>query len=827
MQLSAYDVAWILTCSILVMLMQAGFCCLESGIVRSKNSINVAAKNFADFCISTAIFWFVGFGIMFGASYQGLFGTNGFAYSPANGSSVVSFFIFQMMFCGTATTIISGAVAERTKFTGYLLISVVVSLVIYPVFGHWAWAGVDGGNDGWLAALGFVDFAGGTVVHSVAGWVCLAAVLIIGPRIGRFDSPDSQFRSHSLPLATLGVFILWVGWIGFNGGSNLAMDDRVPLIIFNTLLAGTFGGLGAMAVNKLHFGRFVVLNIMNGTLAGLVAITATANIVDPWGAAVVGAVAGAISLYASEMLARLKIDDAINAFPVHGVGGVWGTLAVALIGDPNAWGTGFNRWQQLLAQGTGVVVAMIWAFVGGYLLLWVVNHFFPLRVSIDDERVGLNVSEHSESTEQLDLLRSIEYQRATGDFSRQVPVNPNSEIGDIAEEYNLVLSKLSGAKEEAENASKAKSEFLASMSHELRTPMNAILGFAQLLKHNPKNPLTQSQNSMVESILTGGRHLLELINDILDLAKIEADRVTITLEVLDAVQVVDECVVLTAPLGEKDDIKIFNKFTSCSPIILRTDTRRFNQILINLLSNAVKYNREGGTVTVDGWETDDDFLHISVTDTGSGISKDDYSKIFNMYQRLEKDAKISKKEGTGIGLNVCKLLVERMAGRIGFESEEGVGSTFWLELPLATNQDVLIWTDALRVGVDAIDKDHQSIFLLLNKVEYGTVDEGLLDEVIEELIDYTIYHFRREEELMEVCGYPDLEKHRAMHQDLVFRVSELAKTWYLERDPKILHQLKIFLRNWLVEHIMNADIEITPYLSGKNQDVQKVLEAHG
>lgn len=827
MQLSAYDVVWILTCSVLVMLMQAGFCCLESGIVRSKNSINVAAKNYADFCISTAIFWLIGFGLMFGTSFQGIIGTDGFAFSSFQEPSVVPFFIFQMMFCGTATTIISGAVAERTRFAGYLLISIVVSLVIYPVFGHWAWAGVNGGLDGWLATLGFVDFAGGTVVHSVAGWVSLAAVLIIGPRIGRFESPDTKFRSNSLPMATLGVFILWVGWIGFNGGSNLVMDQRVPLIIFNTLLAGTFGGVGAMVVSLLHFHRFIVFSIMNGTLAGLVAITASANSVEPWAAVSIGTIAGSISVYASQALAKFKIDDAIHAFPVHGVGGIWGTIAVALFGDPVSWGTGFTRWQQLSAQSTGVVVAMVWAFGGSYILLRMINHYFPLRVTEDSEHVGLNVSEHEETTDQLDLLRSMEHQRATGNFSRKVPVDVNSDIGDIAEEYNLVLTQLSSAKTEAETANRTKSQFLASMSHELRTPMNAILGFAQLLQHNPKKPLTEDQNSYVESIMIGGRHLLKLINEILDLAKIESGRISLTLEDVDANKAVADCVALITPLGEQDNITIINNINDGPSTFLSTDKQKFKQILINLLSNAVKYNIAGGTVTIKGQETKDGFLQISVTDTGIGIARKDHALVFRMYQRLEKNATISKKDGTGIGLTVSKLLIEQMAGRLGFKSEVGTGSTFWIKLPLVSNENVLVWTDKMSVGIDTIDKDHQVIFSLLNKVAHCGIEEMSLDEIIEELINYTHYHFQREEAIMEVCGYPDLKRHHEMHHNHIAQITNLAEIWRKERDPKLLHKLQLFLRNWLIEHAMKVDTTIAPYAKGKRQDIQKALEELG
>lgn len=387
----------------------------------------------------------------------------------------------------------------------------------------------------------------------------------------------------------------------------------------------------------------------------------------------------------------------------------------------------------------------------------------------------------------------------------------------LAEEQSLK------AKEEAENANRAKSEFLASMSHELRTPLNAVLGFAQMLQFDSKNPLSERQNAHVENILAGGGHLLELINEVLDLARIESDQIDLTLDNVNANAVTADCVALSTPLGESWDIKFVDHFSAQPVSHLRTDPLRLKQVLLNLLSNAVKYNKNGGTVSVDGRESDDGFLRISVTDTGIGIADEDGHSVFHMFQRLGADPMIAR-EGTGIGLTVTKLLVERMAGRIGFDSEVGVGTTFWIELPLITNDEVLIWTDSLRVGVDAIDKDHQVIISLLNQVPRLSVDDPLLDVVIAELIDYTRYHFRREEAVMEVCGYPDLEQHRAGHRDLALQVNDLASAWRRDRNPQTVHQLSKFLREWWVGHIIKVDMEIAQYAQGKGHDIWQALE---
>ena len=672
------DVVWVLTASALVFMMQAGFCCLESGSVRSKNSINVAAKNFADFCISAGVFWMIGFGLMFGASHNGLFGTESFLFSSADPESA-AFFVFQLMFCGTATTIVSGAIAERARYTGYLLISFVVALPIYPLFGHWAWGGAFGGDPGWLANIGFVDFAGGTVVHSVAGWVSLAAVLIIGPRTGRFDGSGTPFRSHSLPLAALGVFIIWVGWIGFNGGSTLAATDNVPHIVLNTVIAGAFGGLGAMLLGPIVQKRLDVPTMLNGALAGLVAITPAAHCVSTPGAVLLGVVGGGLCVLASQMLDRLKIDDVVYAFPVHGVAGIWGTMAIAFLGDPAKLGTGLDRWGQFLAQGTGVLTAMVWAFGGSYILLSIINRFVPLRVSPEAERIGLNVSEHAQSTEQLDILRSMEFQRLTGDYSRPIPVEPNSDIGDIARQYNLVLENLYSAKMEAEQASKTKSNFLASMSHELRTPLNAIIGFSEMITRQYFGPLgSDKYHEYADDIMHSSRHLLSLVDDILDLSKIEAGRSTLAREDIDIGNVFEDC--MRVVTGAIDCNQIYFDIKAPEDLSpLNADERAIKQVVLNLLFNAVKFTPPGGLVTLAAHESGGRHI-LEVSDTGKGIPDEKLEHVIEPFQQLHSDPHIAQL-GTGLGLSIAKALAEAHGGELKIDSQVGRGTKVSVILP--------------------------------------------------------------------------------------------------------------------------------------------------
>ncbi|MBL4693721.1 MAG: PAS domain-containing protein [Magnetovibrio sp.] len=392
---------------------------------------------------------------------------------------------------------------------------------------------------------------------------------------------------------------------------------------------------------------------------------------------------------------------------------------------------------------------------------------------------------------------------------------------DVSDEYTMA-EELSTALGDAERANQAKSEFLASMSHELRTPMNAVLGFAQMLQFDLKYPLSLSQNEYVENILAGGHHLLELINEILDLARIESDQLPVTVESIDACKIIEDCVALILPLCQPQNIKIIQSADPVLPIMVRTDRLRFKQALLNLHSNAVKYNKQGGTITLKTKEIEAGFLRVYVSDTGVGIPDDEHHSIFNMFHRLGADPTIAR-EGTGIGLTVTKLLIERLAGHVGFESEEGVGSTFWIELPLASNTKTLIWSDALQVGIGAIDQDHQVIIRLLNKLCRSSVGQSELAAVVEELWDYSQYHFRREETIMKLCEYPHLEHERVAQEKLVSKIESLNEAWQTYQEPEMLENLRTFLRSWWLDHIINVNTELAKYAKGKEQRIRKAL----
>ncbi len=448
---SFIDTLWVIDCAILVFIMQAGFMCVESGLSRHKNSINVALKNAADFGVSVVVFWLFGFGLMFGKSFNGLFGTDLFFFAT-DIPEFQTYFVFQAMFVATAATIISGAVAERLKFVGYLIMTVFATGIIYPIVGHWAWSSSYLGeamNKGWLAALGFVDFAGSTIVHSVGGWIALSGVLILGPRIGKYSEANKgKFTGSSFPLAVLGTLILWFGWFGFNGGSNGAMDEAVPLILINTFLAAAFGLLTSLLISFVLFKKPDPFYVVLGPLAGLVSITAACNSVNSLLAILIGIIGTIIAIIVHELLNKKEIDDVVGAVPVHLAAGVWGTLAVGIFSNLEILGTGLSRIEQIKAQLIGISAIGFFSFVSSFVFFKVVNYFYPLRVSPIHEELGLNIAEHGAVSVEHDLIAILDKQSKSGDLKIRGPQDPFTAGGVIGLYYNKLMSKLESSETE-------------------------------------------------------------------------------------------------------------------------------------------------------------------------------------------------------------------------------------------------------------------------------------------------------------------------------------------------------------------------------------------
>ncbi|UQZ90161.1 ammonium transporter [Deltaproteobacteria bacterium Smac51] len=398
---------WTMIGAMLVMFMQPGFTLVECGLSRAKNAVNILMKNFVDFVAGSLLFLAVGFGLMFGASAGGFFGTSGFGLSGADptteaGLWTLTFWIFQCVFCGTAATIVSGAVAGRTRFSAYILSSILVTAFIYPVSGHWCWNSLNGLGEGWIEKMGFIDFAGSTVVHSVGGWIALAGAIVVGPRLGKYGI-DGQARAipgHNLPLTALGVFILWFAWFGFNCGSTTTADMTLGLIAVTTNLAACAGFAGALAAVWLKTGRPDPSMSFNGVLAGLVGITAGCFEVSPAGAVIIGFLSGILVVFSVLFIDQvLKIDDPVGAVSVHGVCGFFGTIAVGLFAAPGYgsdtaglfYGGGLT---QLGVQAVGALAVGAWAFIGGLAVFKIVKATAGLRVAPEEEMKGLDISEH-------------------------------------------------------------------------------------------------------------------------------------------------------------------------------------------------------------------------------------------------------------------------------------------------------------------------------------------------------------------------------------------------------------------------------------------------
>lgn len=411
----AANTMWLLIAAFLVFFMQAGFALLEAGFTRSKNTVNIIMKNLMDFCIAAITFWMIGWGFAYGTSAGGFIGTDQFflGYDPteAGAAPVLASWLFQVVFAGTAATIVSGAMAERTKFTSYMIYSFFISLLIYPVVVHWVWSGA-----GWLnhyagnqdGNWGFTDFAGSTVVHSVGGWAALMGAIVLGPRIGRFG-PDGKPRTipgHSLLMVAIGVFILWFGWFGFNPGSQLALSSQgdanaVALVAVNTTLAAAAGAVAAMFTGWIRSGKPDVAMALNGVIGGLVAITAPCAYVTPLWAVVIGLISGPVLVFSAALLESLKIDDPVGAVPAHLACGIWGTLAVGLFAAPSLPGnTGTYGLLMgggatlLIAQIIGVVAVGVWTTVTAGAMFYAIKATVGLRVSPEEEEAGLDIGEH-------------------------------------------------------------------------------------------------------------------------------------------------------------------------------------------------------------------------------------------------------------------------------------------------------------------------------------------------------------------------------------------------------------------------------------------------
>lgn len=452
-EFSALNTIWVLVGAALVFFMQAGFAMVETGFTRAKNAGNIIMKNLMDFCIGTPAFWIVGFGLMFGGTGAFIGSIGGIAEEANYGTSMLpdgvplyAFLIFQTVFCATAATIVSGAMAERTKFSAYCVYSFVISLLIYPISGHWIWGG------GWLSQLGFHDFAGSTAVHMVGGVAAFVGALILGPRIGKYDKNGKAkaIPGHSLTLGALGVFILWFCWFGFNGASTVSMEGEAVVtagkIFVNTNLAAAVSSCAVLLITWIRYKKPDISMTLNGTLAGLVAITASCDTVSPVSAAIIGIIAGFVVVFGIEFIDKvLKIDDPVGAVGVHGLNGALGTICVGLFSDGTGTeglglftGGGFHL---LGVQLLGMVAVIAWVAVTMTVVFQVIKHTMGLRVSEDEEIAGLDIREHGIESSYADFITFDN----TGDVPQTLPKVTVSSMGAEQAPAELVDSADPGA----------------------------------------------------------------------------------------------------------------------------------------------------------------------------------------------------------------------------------------------------------------------------------------------------------------------------------------------------------------------------------------------
>lgn len=637
--MSQIDQMWVLICALFVFFMQAGFICFEVGFVQPKNVISVAIENIIAFVTATISFFVFGYAIMFGPTIHGIIGSDYWIGMHLAGENNYIIIFFELMFAGTAVTIFSGSMSERTKTKALILSSILVGIIIYPIYGHWVWGSLYIDQNVFLDNLGFIDFAGATVVHSTAGWVAFAGILVVGPRRDRWDKSGlkKNLGRSNIPFAALGTFILWFSWFGFNGGSLLKFTDQVGLILLNTNIAACAGVIGAVGtVFFILKEQSYMEAIFGGALGGLVAITASSNLIMPIESFWIGLITGAVVVIGSALLEYYKIDDAVGAVSIHAFGGVSGTLLLALFASPTNFING-SRTSQFLIQSFGVLINFLWAFGMSYIMFKLIDRFMGLRVTPEEEEKGLNIVEYSDVYSWQQALKEASFE------------NTKEQLYNQIKEQNRELEKHSQLLIATQEQERDK------IGRDLHDGVGQLLAATKIdlgmLKKKLDNEEHKEQTSRVIRLID---HTVEEIRSVIfNLKPIQLERQGL----IESIQQ------LTDQLSRISNITFNYNVSAPLPEWSETQTLNVFRIVQECLNNVVKHSEATHVAFV--FEEKNGCFMITIIDNGKGF---DYASAH-----------------IGIGTTSMKERTALLGGKLSVVSQETKGTKVILEIPYEKN----------------------------------------------------------------------------------------------------------------------------------------------
>jgi len=640
--MNSIDYLWVIVSACFVFFMQAGFICYEVGFVQSKNVVSVAIENILTFAITTLIFCVWGFGLMFGPSFHGIWGSGYWLLKHLNESANplhYGFVFFQLMFAGTAVTIFSGSMSERTKLNVLVVAAMVTAGFIYPLFGHWVWGGNYLHQGVWLEKLGFVDFAGATVVHATAGWVALAGIMVVGARRGRFDESGKiqKLGRSNIPFATLGTFILWFSWFGFNGGSLLQFQQKIGLILLNTNFAAAAGVVGAIMTTRLFIRDHSYMEaIFSGALGGLVAVTAGSNLLTPSDSIIVGFVAGSVVVLSALFLERGRLDDAVGAVPIHAFGGATGTILIAFLVSPEQLPAG-SRILQLVIQIAGVLVNFVWAFGLGLALFYLLDRAVGLRVTPEEEEKGLNIVEFDDIYSWADFLKTTRYE-------------------------NVVFQQNEVLKKQARLLIATQEQERVKLGRDLHDGVGQSMAAVKLQLGILLDKLKRKNQGMLENDVA---RTLNLVDSAIE--DMRGTLLNLRPTMLKDQGLQKTIRYMATSIEQSTGVTVSLNFAEEMPVWGEAVELNIYRIVQECVTNVIKHASAAKLELYFG-RTGDDSYAIKIVDDGKGFVFDTAA--------------------AGIGLTSIQERAAMLGGRVLIQSSPGVGTTVLLEVPLEKNTGV-------------------------------------------------------------------------------------------------------------------------------------------